>query len=306
MGAYTITFPNLGVFPIARNGGGGTVHVTAYGNGSEWCSARRWLPTPSTLDGDLQVEVLCFTAAGTPVDTQFAAMFVRTFTYAQPRFGYVTADQPSTPSYAPSAAYSYNGKGASSTNTITRSATGRYRVRFPGLGGTTSAAVQVTAWGAGAESCRATGWQASADGLDELVDVACHSAAGARIDAPFTLSFHERDGMFGVLPQTGAPHGYVVSDQQNAAIHTPSTQYNSSGGTNRISRVSTGVYRVRLPGLASAGGHVQVGAYLPSADPRRCKVAGWSADGADEVVTVRCFDPSGTVADARFVMSFAV
>ena len=111
--------------------------------------------------------------------------------------------------------------------------------------------------------------------------------------------------MFGVLPQTGAPRGYVVSDVQNAGIHTPSTQYNSSGGLNRISRVDVGVYRVRLPGLATAGGHVQVAAYLPSADRRRCKVASWGADGADEVVTVRCFDTSGTIGDARFVMSFA-
>ena len=34
-GAYTVTFPNLGTNPINRNGGGGTVHVTAYGSGSE-------------------------------------------------------------------------------------------------------------------------------------------------------------------------------------------------------------------------------------------------------------------------------
>ena len=235
-----------------------------------------------------------------------ASAFVRPFTYALPRFGYVLADQPSTASYTPSATYSHNGQGAASINTITRSATGRYQVRFPNLGGTTGAAVQVTASGTGTQTCRATGWQASANGLDEVVDVACHTAGGAGADAPFTLSFHERDGMLGVPTQAGAPRGYVVSDQEGAAIHTPSTQYNSAGGVNRISRESIGVYRVRLPDLATPGGHVQVGAYLPSADSRRCKVAGWSTDGADEVVTVRCFDASGTVADARFVMSFAV
>jgi hypothetical protein len=305
-GAYTITFRNLGVFPIARNGGGGTVHVTAHGNGPDWCNVRRWQPTPSALDGDLQVDVRCYTAAGTPVDTQFAAMFARPFTYDQPRFGYVNADQPAAASYTPSTAYSYNGMGAASTNTITRTATGRYQVRFPGLGGSTSAAAQITAAGPNAETCRATGWQTSANGLDELVDVACHTSAGGAVDAPFTLSFHERDGMLGVLPHTGSPRAYVVSDQQNVAIHTPTAQYNSSGGQNRISHVSTGVYRVRLSDLASAGGHVQVASYLPAADSRRCKVASWGADGADEVVTVRCFDASGTVADARFVMSFAV
>jgi hypothetical protein len=142
--------------------------------------------------------------------------------------------------------------------------------------------------------------------IDELVDVACHGPAGGAVDAPFTLTFHGGEaGLFGVPTQPGAPRAHVISDQPSAALHTPAARYNSAGGTNTVSRTGAGVYRVRLPGLATTGGHVQITAYSPTAQAHRCKVANWSPSGADELVNVRCVNASGVAADARFAMSFA-
>ena len=45
-------------------------------------------------------------------------------------------------------------------------------------------------------------------------------------------------------------------------------------------------YLVRIPGLASSFGHVQVTA---SDDGNRCKVVHWFASDADEMVLVRCW-----------------
>ena len=272
-GAYTITFPNLGTFPIARNGGGGTVHVTAYGNGTEWCNVRSWQPTPSTLDGDLQVEVRCFTAAGTPVDTQFTAMFVRPFTYDQPRFGYVWADQPSAASYTPSATYSYNGNGALGTRTRSR---GRHRAatRSASPGSAAPPAVGGAGHGVrvGQRDLPGDRRQAAPTGRTRSSTSRATPPPARRSTRPFTLSYHERTGCSAC--RTGpAPRGYVISDAQNAGIHTPSVQYNSSGGLNRISRRRASASTAcACPASSSAGGHVQVGA-VP-ADGRRAPLQG--------------------------------
>ena len=55
--------------------------------------------------------------------------------------------------------------------TITRSAQGRYSVRFAGLGGNGTAGgnVQVTAYGSGSESCKVVGWASSSPDFTTLV-----------------------------------------------------------------------------------------------------------------------------------------
>jgi hypothetical protein len=93
---------------------------------------------------------------------------------------YVRDDQPTSPSYTPSA-YQFNDTGAS--NTITRSGVGVYSVQFPvlslGYGD-----VQVTAYGSGSEYCKVAYWMPGAG-----VQVRCFSSAGAPVDAGFDVTF---------------------------------------------------------------------------------------------------------------------
>jgi Tol biopolymer transport system component len=63
------------------------------------------------------------------------------------------------------------------------------------------------------------------------------------------------------------------------------------------------VYSVRLPGLTSSTGNVQVTPY--GAEPARCVAASWQAADAAEAAEVRCFSLDGQPRDSRFTMSFA-
>jgi hypothetical protein len=286
-GAYTITFPNLRM-------NAGTVNVTAYGTGSEMCKVQNWLAGA----GGLAVKVLCFTAAGAPADVRFTATFARPV--GGSRWGYVWGNLPGAASYTPDSRYQDNATGAS--NTITRLSTGRYEVRLPGIGGAGGAA-KATAYGGGSEACKVEGW--SQNGADELVTVQCTTAAGVATDTKFTMTFHTGGGVLGAPTRWSAGRAHVLADQPASASYTPGPdlQFNSSGGTNTVTRTGTGVYTVRVPGLWGRRGDVQVTAY---ADAARCKVASWGGPffSAEITVGVRCFDYAGAAADARFVMSF--
>jgi hypothetical protein len=288
-GAYTVHFTKLGIYY------GGTVDVTAYGSGSETCKVQNWGPTLS----DQKVHVRCYDAAGNAVDTQFTASFTRPTSSS--RFGYVWANSPTAASYTPSSTYQFNSTGAS--NTITHSSTGIYQVKLPGLGGP-GGTVKVTAYGWGNEYCKVTSWTYT--GADEYVNVACQTPAGTLVDSYFTATFHEAIGLLGTLTDASPERGYVWANDAFAASYTPSSSYsyNSDGLTNTITRSSTGVYQVTLPGLATSRGHVEVTAYGPSAASTRCKVASWGSSGSDEFVNVRCFDATGAAADSRYALTF--
>ncbi|HEY3181299.1 MAG TPA: hypothetical protein VGJ77_00570 [Gaiellaceae bacterium] len=288
-GAYTVHFTKLGIYY------GGTVDVTAYGSGSENCKVGSWGPSLS----DMRVYVRCFDAAGSPVDTQFAAAFTRPTSSSQ--FGYVWANNPSSASYTPNSWYQFNSSGAS--NTVTHSSTGLYQVKFPGIGGS-GGTVKVTAYGYGNEYCKATSW--SSFGSDVYVNVACQTPTGVLDDAYFTATWHASIGLLGTLTDSSSERGYVWADQQSAASYTPSTsyQYNSDGLTNTITRSATGTYQVTLPGLSTTRGHPEVTAYSPSGSTTRCKIQNWGWSGGDETVNVLCFDATGAAADSRYVLTF--
>jgi hypothetical protein len=288
VGAYTVHFTKLGIYY------GGTVDVTAYGTGSETCKVGSWGP----LLSDMRVYVRCFDAAGNAADTRFAAAFTRPTSSA--KFGYVWANAPSSASYTPSSTYQFNSTGAS--NTITHGSTGIYQVKLPGIG-SSGGTVKVTAYGYGNQYCKVTSW--TAIGVDEYVNVACQTPAGALVDTTFTATWHASIGLLGTATGAGWKVGYVWADQQSTASYTPSAsyQYSSAGLTNTITRSSTGVYRVTFPGLGTSGGHPEVTSYGPSSSTTRCKIASW-AGGTAESVNVLCFDAAGAPADSRYVVTF--
>jgi hypothetical protein len=285
-GVYAVRFPNIGA-------SAGMVHVTAYGGGSENCKVANWGPS-----GAVQiVNVRCFNSAGSPVDTSFTASYVQSAADAG-YLGHVWANQPTTASYTPSAAYQYNAKGLA--NTITRGAAGSYVVRLPGLG-ITGGDVKVTAYGSTNDLCKVGNWTVS--GSDQLVRVLCFTTAGAPVDTYFTMTFARSLGVIGLA---GTPSGYVWANQPTTASYTPSAtyQYNSSGTAvnNTITRSAAGVYQVKMPGLGGSEGNVHVSAY--GAGSLECKVANWTTSGADRLVNVRCFNTSGAPADSMFTATY--
>ena len=114
----------------------------------------------------------------------------------------------------------------------------------------------------------------------------------------------------GVLAWQRGAHGWVWANNPTSASYTPSTayQFNSSGGTNTITRSSPGSYTVRFPRIGATGitgngrgGNVQVTAYNPGA---YCKVSSWSALGTDVNANIRCFGYNGVAKDALYVALF--
>ena len=75
--------------------------------------------------------------------------------------------------------YSHNPMGSPPTST--RTAPGRYTVSFPGLSGSNSGNVQVTAWGDTTHTCKVIGWTAT------TVEVRCFTASGNDVDSPVTV-----------------------------------------------------------------------------------------------------------------------
>ncbi len=71
--------------------------------------------------------------------------------------------------------------------TITRSAQGRYSVRFAGLGGngTPGGNVQVTAYGSGTEICKVVSW--SSPSSDFTATVNCFDNNGNLVDTRYTV-----------------------------------------------------------------------------------------------------------------------
>jgi hypothetical protein len=211
------------------------------------------------------------------------------------RWGYVWADQPSSSSYTPFASYQRNSSGAPST--ITRSGTGAYTVRFTNLGGS-NGIVNVSAYDSWTTNmCKVSSWTTS--GSNREAGVRCFTNTGAAVDSLFTASYTRP------LNNPG-DFGYVRADQSTTASYTPASdlRFNSTGGTNTVTRASTGNYTVRMPGLgARVGGTVLVTAF--GTDSKTCKVVGWSSSGSALLITAQCHNAAGSASDSKFTITYS-
>jgi hypothetical protein len=182
VGSYTVSFPG-------QSFTGGTVEVTAYGTGNEYCKVEGWFPS-----GSQNVNVRCFTATGVAADTRFTAKFTRDATNNTGTFAYAWADQPTASNYTPSltyqkasVAFQCGGTQTRGPVTIARLSTGRYRVTFVGVPVANYAGsnVKVTGYGSDSDSCRVLSW---APGDSATAEVQCFTASGAPVDAFYTIS----------------------------------------------------------------------------------------------------------------------
>jgi len=128
--------------------------------------------------------------------------------------------------YTPSLDYQYNSSGA--VNTVTRTGTGTYTVRFPYLGPYGTALV--SAYGTTDDRCKIGNWigvPGAPSFTDTVLTVRCYTRLGAPVNSVFTASY--------TYPGTSAGRAaYLWNDQPSSAIGTPITpsltyQYNSTG-----------------------------------------------------------------------------
>jgi hypothetical protein len=234
-----------------------------------------------------------------PGRTASCLMFVAALAASLPahaevgRIGWVWANEPTTASYTPDAAHSYNSRAGA--NTVTRISTGFYQVFMAGLYRAEASNVQITAYGSDGNYCSAGVW-GHAGGSKVQTFVQCYNASGAVADSQFTLLYQSHSGNMGTATKGLA----FISSFPNTP--PPSYTYNSTGGTNTITHNGTGSYTVALPGLSASAGHVQVTAFGSPA--HRCKVDNWNADSGTTYVNVQCYDDTGTPADEEFSLAY--
>ena len=223
--------------------------------------------------------------------------------------GHVWASRSHDRSYTPADAYQCNSAGG--VNTVRREGTGRYVVRFPGLG-VDGGTVEVTSTDEADRVCAVRNWgRAPGNPQDQDVLVGCADRDGTPADATFAAAFLFTMGRSG-------PLAYVRADQPTEATQVPDMnhQYNLTGDVNSIDRERLGVHVVFLPGLqksyqdSRAGGIVKV---TPLGDvPALCAPQGWRPWHNDKtgkdflMVRVGCATPRGTPLDAAFTLTYTV
>jgi hypothetical protein len=191
--------------------------------------------------------------------------------------------------------YSYNTSGGPIT--VSRSSPGIYTVSFADLGGP-GGNVQVVAYGSDSTRCKVSGWGSS--GSTQNVGVRCHTPSGSLVNSAFVVQYErqtsggDRDGAYLVATQPSTS-SYDLEDSP--------WSWNSTGGTNHITRTGTGTYEVSLPGLGAWAGSVKVTAYGGSGG-EHCNVGGWGPSGSEQEVTVRCFGTSGAAVDTFFSLNY--
>ena len=209
-----------------------------------------------------------------------------------PYSGYVWAFEPVAASYTTTpGVYSFNGAGG--TNTIIRSGSGRYTVRFGGLNSADGVAHAV-AYGSGTRICTVGVWYRS--GVDVVVPVACFTEQGSPADTVFLANFSAHTGA------GSAAVTYLEADWPARSAYVPTRFFDSSGGTPGIRRAGTGIYYVRLPASdvspgapmlhqVTAVGNTAVHCQL------RHRLAG---TGEHQVM---CQNPAGYGVDSRFALT---
>jgi hypothetical protein len=133
-----------------------------------------------------------------------------------------------------------------------------------------------------------------------LVRVDCHAPNGSPDNARFAVSYYR-----GGSP-TGVGNGaYLTTTDEGSGDVPIINQWNSSGRPISVEHISTGRYRVRMPGQAPQprGGTVQVTAFGDSSD--YCKVGSWEVDGSAVEAGVRCFNTSGAPSDSLFSLFYS-
>jgi len=204
-------------------------------------------------------------------------------------YGFVRADQPTTPSYFAEAATRYNDGGGGVR--IERSGLGAYAVHFGDIAkiSATSGNVQVSAYGPENAYCKTEGWTAS------TVYVNCFDAAGSLADSAFTALY--------LLPDAHPnSYAYALAFDPQAASYEPPANYTYHPDPEGLSpvaaaRIGVGHYSMTWSNLSLFGVARVALVTSVGAGNERCTLGNIFF----EEVEVYCFDPStGDPVDAVY------
>ena len=272
VGAYGMNFAGLTI-------DSGDVQVTAYNSAAE-CTVTHW--------GGNLVNVNCFDATGSPVDSEYTvSVILNNLVSTAGSAAYAWADDSSSASYTPSGGYSYNAGGGAIT--ATRSAVGVYSMQFAGLplsGGN----VQVSAYNSAAK-CNVAGW-----GLGQVA-VHCFDATGSPVDSQYTVSV-----ILNHPVGAASMEAYAYANISDIPSYTPNVRYsydsyNSSGQAITASTSGVGLYTMAFSGIGLNGGNVKVSAYQSNA---LCNVASWGTGS----IQIACYDSTGAPVNSQYTVVY--
>ncbi|KAI9018883.1 hypothetical protein DFJ74DRAFT_757334 [Hyaloraphidium curvatum] len=196
------------------------------------------------------------------------------------RAAYAWCADPSTPYNQPQKArFAWNSVAPTESASITRTAYGRYDVRFPRVGGGPfRGAVAASAYGPGyGDFCTVDDWTILATAV--RVKVKCFDKAANLKDSRFTVMFTNADGR---------PPGWahVLANLPTAAApYSPPVQAGPPGPPATVRRIAQGRYNVTFPAIVNGvRGTAKVTAVRGGQS--RCSLVGWG--GSPLVVQVRC------------------
>lgn len=288
---YQVRFPDF-------VDGSGMVLASAYG-GNHTAVVSGW-----TSNGtDVTATVQTFDASGGSAPNAPFTISYRLRGGA--RNAYLWANNPSSASYTPATAFSWNGTRPDPT--IVRVSAGNYLVTLPGLDApfANGGHVQACTYGGFAARTKVQSWQVV--GLDTQVQVRTYAMNGTAVDARFNLTYNEFAAPISDLDGGGA---HVWAGQPSAPSYAPNPLFTDSKGregpegAERITRIGTGSYRVDLPDQAPSSSSV-AHATGYGIDQTYATVTSWSDNGCGGTrVFVRTFDGAGNAADGRFLLSY--
>jgi hypothetical protein len=171
---------------------------------------------------------------------------------------------------------------------MTRTDTGLYEVRMPGLGPVDGVAHAELSAGWGylqATACQiAQTWR---DGADQMVRVACFNPAGDAQNLPFVVIY------------VGASSGPTP---MLAARYTGAGVENAGGSPVSVSRSSVGRYTLTSGGGFDGRGFARITPV--GTTPARCRPAETAVTNASLRIRVECDAPSGAAVDTGWTISY--
>lgn len=288
---YRVTIPD--VLPYF----GGNIQVSAH-NGNHTAQ----FGGMSHVGDDVRLHVFLFDENGHPApDQNFTVMFRKSLDVnAREAFVWASAETAAS-YYATGPNYTWNGRRGDPL--ITRSATGTYQVRLPGLApaGSERGHVQVTADNATPTRVKVTGWNTS--GFDTVINVICTDMDGNPKDSEFMLHYQE---VASPIHPTQGSGSHVWANHPTLPSYTPHADYTDSNGklgplnAETIDRLAVGRYRVNLPNVAAIQStHAQVTSF--GADDTYATIDYWNGNGPHGTqVLVEVWDKDGNPKDGRF------
>jgi uncharacterized protein YjdB len=242
-----------------------------------WSSSSNSL---ATVDNTGRVNAV---AAGAPTVSALATGTTitgsATVTVLPRRVGYARADQLSAASYTASAASSFNSGGGPIT--ITHSATGIYRVSFPGLQPLAGELETFMVSGYGSNGyCKIASW-GNGSGTNLDADVRCFAfGAASRADVAFTIALVSDDLL-------GNRFGFAVADDPFRLSYVPAMSYTRKRQpTDAITVTRRGVGKYAVTFAGDDGDNEGIIVTAMGTGGERCQAA---SELVDVTVLVNCW-----------------